>query len=156
MASVQDELTRLTKEAEERRIEAERLGRLSAEFPDLQKHVGRWDKVAFYSKSVNSRVGRFDMRHNCGCCSDSPLELWPYLETPDGKVYSDPPCFQIGERSYFGGDKPYHNWKEKLKQAGIPEVIIESVGYYFDKCKEDRIRLASEDDEVPDDPEPVI
>lgn len=156
MSSVQEELSKLNKEASEKVAEAERLVRLSASFPDLRKHVGRWDKVAYYSALVNPKVERFDIRHNCGCCSDSPLEVWPYLETPDGKVYSDPPCFQVGEKYYLGGDRPYPKWREKLQAAGIPDVIIEGVSVHFREDKEARVRAAEEDDEVPDDPEPFV
>ena len=156
MYSIQVELDKLNKEAEEKKIEAERLVRLSAEFPDLRKHVGRWNKVAYCSASVNSLVGRFEMRHNCGCCSDSPLELWPYLETPNGNVSSDPPSFQVGEKYYLGGDRPYPGWEEKLKAARLPEIIIGAVEVYFKQCKKDRIKAAYEDDEVSPDPEPLI
>jgi hypothetical protein len=156
MSGIQAELDKLSKEAEEKRVEAERLVRLSAEFPDLRKHVGRWNKVAYCSASVNSRVGRFELRHNCGCCPDSPLELWPYLETPNGNVYSDPPSFQVGEKYYLGGDRPYPGWEEKLKAVGLPEIIIGAVGMYFKQCKEERIKAAYESDEVPPEPEPLV
>lgn len=156
MSSIQEELTKLNKEASEKASEAEKLLRLSASFPDLQKHVGRWNKVAYYSASVNSKVQRFDIRHNCGCCSDSPLEVWPYLETPDGNVYSDPPCFQVGEKYYLGGDRPYPKWREKLEAAGIPEVIIGAISMHFREDRDNRIRAACEDDEVPEDPEPFV
>lgn len=154
MSSVQEELAKLNKEASDKVAEAERLTRLSALFPDLQKHVGRWDKVAYYSASVNSKVEKFDLRYNCGCCSDSPLEMWPYLETPDGKVYSDPPCFQVGEKYYLGGDRPYPKWKEKLEAAGIPEVVIGVISLHFKDDKESRVRAAEGSDEVPEDPDP--
>lgn len=156
MSSIQSELDKLNKEAAEKAAEVERLARLSAVFPDLQKHVGRWDKVAYYSASVNSKVERFDLRYNCGCCSDSPLEVWPYLETPDGKVYSDPPCFQVGEKHYLGGDRPYPKWREKLEAAGIPEAVTGAISVHFREDKEARVRAAEEDDEVPDDPEPFV
>lgn len=156
MSGIQAELDKLSKEAEEKKAEADKLVRLSATFPDLQKHVGRWNKVAYYSASVNSKVERFDLRHNCGCCQDSPLEVWPYLETSDGKVYSDPPCFQVGEKYYLGGDRPYPKWREKLEAAGLPEVIIGAISMHFKEDKEARIQSAYESDEVPEDPEPFV
>jgi hypothetical protein len=156
MSTIQSELEKLNKEVVERTAEAGRLARLSVAFPDLQKHVGRWNKVAYYSPSVNSKVERFDLRHNCGCCSDSPLEIWPYLETPDGRVYSDPPCFQVGEKHYLGGDKPYPKWKEKLEAAGLPEVLIGAISVHFRVDKEARVQASYEDDEVIEDPEPLV
>jgi hypothetical protein len=114
-------------------------------YPNLRKRVGRWEKVAYYSKDVNTVVDRFDLRHNCGCCNDSPLEIWPYLETPIGRVYSDPPEFRVGEKSYFGGDKPYDAWDATMKAAGIPDVIIGAVSVHFERCaKEAREALDEE------------
>lgn len=156
MSSVQEELDKLKTEAGKKVAEAERLVRLSALFPDLQKHVGRWNKVAYYSSSVNSKVERFDLRHNCGCCSDSPLEVWPYLETPDGRVYSNPPCFQVGEKYFLGGDRPYPKWKESLEKASISKVIVEAISAHFRFDRNSRIRSACEEDEVSEEAEPFI
>lgn len=128
----------LRKEAREKAEEAEKLEKLTALFPDLRKQVGRWNKVAFCSKSVNEKVTRFDMRHNCGCCPDSPLEVWPYLETEHGKVYSDPPQFFVGENSYYG-DRPRAGWEEELRKAGIPEAIVGAVGIHFRREKESAV-----------------
>ena len=82
--------------------------------------------------------------------------MWPYLETPDGKVYSNPPCFQVGEKYFLGGDRPYPKWKEKLEEVGIPELIIGAISVHFREDRDNRIRSACEDDEVPDDPEPFV
>jgi hypothetical protein len=156
MSSIQSELDKLNKEAAEKTAEVERLTRLAIEFPNLQKHVGRWNKVAYYSISVNSRVDQVELRHNCGCCHDSPLEAWPYLEVSGGRVYSDPPCFSVGEKHYQGGDKPYPRWREELKAVGISDEVIEVISVHFRSDKEARIRAAEEDDEVSDDPESFI
>jgi hypothetical protein len=156
MSSIQEELNKLNKEAAEKVAEAERLARLVSTYADLEKHVGRWNKVAYYSASVNSKVTKFDLRHNCGCCPDSPVELWPYLETPDGNVYSKPPYFRIGEKHNLGGDRPYPGWEEELKNAGIPEGIIESIHAHFRHDRNERIRAACEDDETPEDPDSLI
>lgn len=148
MASVQDELAKLNKEASDKVAEAERLVRLSAAFPDLQKHVGRWNKVAYYSASVNSKVDQVEFRYNCGCCSDSPLEAWPYLNTTEGRVYSDPPCFQVGEKHYLGGGRPYSDWRSRLEKVGLSEVVIQLVSDHFGRSKADRIAAAEADDPV--------
>lgn len=151
MSNIQEDIDKLIQESAKQNAEAQRLSALSTEFPDLQKRVGRWNKVAYYSKSVNTKVQRFDIRHNCGCCNDSPLEVWPYLETPHGKVYSDPPMFQVGEKHWISGDKPYSGWKVKLRNADIPEEIIGAVQVHFDQCKQDRILMANEDEEDSDE-----
>jgi len=142
--SLLDDIQKLRQESGSKLAEADRLVRLIEAFPDLKKHVGRWNKVAYYSKSVNSKVTRFDLRHNCGCCSDSPLEVWPYQETEHGNIYSDPPCFQVGERSYLGGDTPYSAWEDKLKTAGIPESIIGAIEMHFERCRKEALESVEE------------
>jgi hypothetical protein len=155
--SVADEIKKAHEEAKAKEAEALRLVNLVEAYPDLKKHVGRWNKVAYYSSSVNTRVTRFDLRHNCGCCSDSPLEVWPYLETPHGNVYSDPPSFQVGERHWMGGDRPHAGWKQKLEEAGIPESVIGAVGMHFKVDRDQRIAAASEEGYTSEDePEPVL
>jgi hypothetical protein len=144
--SVHKDIAKLREERDAKSQEADRLEALLAEFPDLQKKVGRWEKVAFYSKAANERANRFDIRHNCGCCNDSPLEVWPYLETPHGNVYTDPPMFQVGERHWISGDTPYPGWKDKLREARIPEDIIGAVSMHFKKCAQERKDLCEADD----------
>ena len=147
MADVGKTVGSLLQEAADKMAEAERLKALMKEFPDLQKYVGRWNKVAYYSKTVNEKVQRFDLRHNCGCCNDSPLEVWPYLETPHGKVYSDPPQFVVGERHWISGDVPHSGWKKLLQEAHLPEAIIGAISAHFREDAEYRKSLADDDDE---------
>jgi hypothetical protein len=118
--------------------EAEKLERLEKAYPDIQKRVGRWNKVTYFTKAVNEQVTDFDARHNCGCCSDSPLEIWPFVKTENGNVYSDPPCFTVGERDYWScHDKPYDGWDTKMLAAGIPEAIVDGVRVYFKRDEEE-------------------
>lgn len=140
-------IEKLRKEAAEKLAKANEIEALLKEYPDLREKVGRWNKVAYCSKAVNPKVNRFDIRHNCGCCNDSPLEIWPYLESPLGNIYSDPPKFVVGERHWMGGDKPYGGWKREMQEAGIPEGIIGAVSMHFKKDRDDRIASASEDGE---------
>lgn len=101
-------------------------------FPDLQRHVNRWGRERFSSKKANTLVTDYDLSHNCGCCSDSPLELWPFMVHESGmSIYSEPPCFSIGEKCGFG-DRPGDGWRECLLVAGIPEAILDRVQKYFD------------------------
>lgn len=148
----------LLAEADKQYELAKKLDRMSAQFPDLRKYVGRWEKVVYYSKTVNTKVARFDMRHNCGCCRDSPLEIWPYVETDLGKVYSDPPSFIVGEKdTYASGDIPHSGWKTKLEVAGIPEIIIGAIGMHFKECADNaRERLESVYEDGVTDIEPEL
>lgn len=129
-----NEVDKLRQEAAEKLSTANSIEARTKEFPNLRRHVGRWEKVVYCTKDVNANVTRFDMRHNCGCCSDSPLEVWPYFETPNGPIYSDPPMFFVGERGPYGGDVPEPGWDDKMRAAGIPEIIIGAVGVHFERC----------------------
>ena len=143
--NILDQVHKFEKESHEKQREAARLRRLLAAFPDIEVQYGRWEKVAYASKSANSRVNECDMRHNCGCCLDSPLEVWPFLETPDGKVYSNPSKFIVGEKHHSWGDKAYPGWKKELREAGIPEALIQVVADHFKKDAQERIEYAEAD-----------
>jgi hypothetical protein len=144
MTDLKTEITKMESELNEKQTEIERLINLSEIYPDTKKHVNRWKTVRYYNKMVNDKVTNFDMKHNCGCCSDSPLEVWPYLETEYGKLYSDPPCFTVGERSIsYYTDTPYSGWDAKMRDAKIPESIIAKIQAHFDSCKESIMEDAS-------------
>lgn len=136
--SLSDEIQKAEKEITTKQAEIERMKKLVEAYPDVRKHVGRWEKVAYCSKSVNSKVVLYDLRHNCGCCNDSPLEVWPYLETPFGKVYSDPPMFFVGKRDPMTyGDRPNAGWRAALQAAGLPEGLVSAVGSHFKRCRDE-------------------
>lgn len=122
----------LRKSAEKQIAEASEIEAKTKEFPDLKRYVGRWNKIAYYSRSVNEKAADYDVRHNCGCCDDSPLEIWPYVETSVGRIYSDPPSFMVGGRDPGrGGDTAYLGWEEKLRSAGISDTLIERISCHF-------------------------
>jgi hypothetical protein len=130
--SVPREIEKLRTEADKHLAEVTRLEAALKVYPDLRKHTWRWDKITYYTKEVNALVTDYDCRHNCGCCADSPLEVFPYVDTPVGKVYSDPACFTVGERDpLYGGDVPRKGWDKEMRDAGIPEEIIKRVRYHF-------------------------
>jgi hypothetical protein len=134
--SILNEIEHLRKEAETQRAEADRLEALLAQYPDLRKHQDRGKKVYYCSAFVNTVCTDYLAKHTCGCCQDSPLDVWPYLETHLGRVYADPPYYQVGEREPFcGGDVPYKDWEEGLRKAGIPEPILTRVGHLFPEAR---------------------
>lgn len=128
--ALRDEAAKLAKEAA--RIDA-----LATAYPDLRKHTGRWKKVVYCSQSVNSMVNEMESRHNCGCCNDSPLEIWTFLETPNGRVYSDPPMFFVGNREYGHGDSPSPGWDRSMAEKGIPAALIDKVRPLFQSYLEE-------------------
>lgn len=150
-ASIPGCIDTLEKEIAEKQKELSGLKSLHEQFPDLKRNVNRWNRVRYCSKSVNSKVQRFDMSHNCGCCADSPLEVWPYLETEHGNVYSDPARFQVGEKNWISGDDPYPEWKKPMRKAGIPEEIIGAVSMHFKRSAEERKEIAAASDYEDDD-----
>jgi len=111
------------------------LRKLAVLYPDLKKHTNRWKRERWYSKSVNSLVDKCEIGHDCGCCGDSPVEVWPYLEIDGFKVYSNPCCLTVGEASSYG-DRPDKDWQEKFVIYGISDVIINKVKEYFKTEKE--------------------
>lgn len=78
--SISAHIDKLRHQASTAASAADKLELLAMEFPDLRRWVGRWEKEAFYSSAVNARATGYEQRYNCGCCSDSPLEIWPYTE----------------------------------------------------------------------------
>ena len=120
-------------------------------FPDLYQHTNRWKKERWASKHANAKVTACDIGHNCGCCSDSPLEIWPYLEVDGRRVYSDPPVFTVGEAGYSGGDRAYSGWAHKMRDVGISEAVIAQVKAYFGKqIQQRRLQLESELEDAAD------
>lgn len=134
--------------------------KLKALYPDLKRHVGRWEKVVYCSPSVNGLVDKYEARRNCGCCRDSPLELWPYLETEHGRVYSYPTGIFIGELDPFlGGAVSKSGWREQLRSHNLPEALIEKVSGMFDDEREKAREFVEErysEDGVGEGPEPLL
>lgn len=133
----------LEKEIQTKQKLLDNFNKLKEIYPDIKTYTGRWKKEVFCSPSVNPLVNRFEHRFNCGCCSDSDFEVWPYLETEFGNIYSDPACFKIGEKCYYGGASPYPNWRNKL--TNISEIVIKQIEDYFLECKEDALKKLEED-----------
>ena len=156
--AVPRDIETLRKEASEKLAEASRLEAMLQAYPNLRKHTGRWKKVAYYTKDVNALVTEYDQRFNCGCCNDSPLEIWPYVQGPHGKVYSEPACFVAGEKEpFYGGAVAHKGWDTKMEAAGIPRPIIDRVRSVFRQAAAEAKEAASriydnERDPEADDP----
>jgi len=70
--------------------------------------------------------------HSCGCCADSPIEVWPYVSIDGTKVYSDPPYFIVGEGSYSYKEIEYDGWEKNLQNSDIPQEVISKVKLWFE------------------------
>jgi hypothetical protein len=154
------EIHKLRKDAAANIVEAERLGRLLEKYPDLLMHTTRGRTQYYYSKAVNGLVNKASFQHSCSCgsCQDSPLDVWLYVETPDGPVYSSPHKFCVGQQGPYGGDLPRKGWQTPLQEAGIPEPILDVVRAYFQKSAEEVRETLSQiyDGHETEDSEPAL
>lgn len=130
MNNFQEEIDKFKKEIELKQNELAKLEKLYLAYPDLVKNVNRWKTVKYCSKSVNPIAVDYELKHNCGCCSDSPLEIHPYVNTEFGRIYSDPTGMFIGEDSYCG-DRERLGWKDDLRKYNISETLINKVKLHF-------------------------
>lgn len=148
-----DYIEKRQKEAKKLVNEASVTESLQSKFPDLKIHKNRWGKERYHSEQINAVADSCDICHNCGCCNDSPLEVWPYKKIGDQKVYSTPPVFFVGERNgYYNYDYDPRSevadsdWYLRLREKGISEKVIERVASYFRGCGEDPGDWEKEDD----------
>lgn len=131
-------MSKLTDRLQSEITERQQTLQLVDRFPDLHEHRNRWNTIRLCSPSANALCTDAEIRHNCGCCDDSPLEIWPYLEANGSRIYADPIPFTVGEKGgYRGGEVPYDGWQKKMQDAHIPQAIIDKVQAYFDACQPD-------------------
>jgi hypothetical protein len=116
--------------------EVEEMRALAEEFPDLTLHTDRWKTERLSSAKVNSVASEVLLKHSCGCCSDSPLQAWPYIEKNGKRIFSSPPVFTVGEKNMFGsGEIETPGWEEPMRAAGISEAAIARVRAYLNVCR---------------------
>lgn len=159
MSAVDDAKAQLEKaeaEANAKRLELERVEKLTALYPDLERYEGRWKRIVYSSALVNEQATDVFFRFNCGCCGDSPLEAWPYVKTEHGDVYTSPAYFSVGEKHWISGAKPDAQWEATLRQAKLSEAVIERVRERFAYDRTERIAIATEEGTVSDDPDPYV
>lgn len=136
------------------RRELERLQRLVELYPDLERHVGRWNRVVYMSAAVNVNATHVFFRFNCGCCSDAPFEAWPYIKTEHGEVYSKPACFYVGEQHWIDGARPNEKWRQNMLAHGVSEAAIAQVQARFEADQRRRMEIAAEEGTAVEDPDP--
>lgn len=123
MTTIQDDIILAQKNLE-------RLQNLLAKFPDVQKTSD--DISVYYSSCVNNMTNKYFICFPCGNGENSICELYVYVNTPNGVVYTNPPKFIIGEK-VCNRVIPYKCWQSKLLEAGISKQIISSLQEYFDR-----------------------
>jgi hypothetical protein len=122
-----------------------KLEMLQKEVPDLEINTNRWRTERYSSQSVNSIVDNVEIGYNCGCCSDSPVEAWPFVDRAGERIFSKPASFQVGEKGYDYVDRPHDGWRKQLTAAGIADVVIEKIATYFRVQREERIAELQQD-----------
>ena len=81
---------------------------------------------------MNAIAIDIDINHSCGCCADSPLQMWPYKQIDGVKVFSQPPCFKVGEPNQWGiGEIAWDNWEDELQEVNISETVIQKIKKHF-------------------------
>lgn len=132
--SIEKYIQKKEKEIEDLSKEVEGIKKLLKIYPDLKYHTNRWGTIRLYSKSVNPDTTSYDMGHNCGCCDDSPLEVWPYIEIDGLQIYSDPPIFMIGEKDSWSNEyseSAYPGWDKEMGEAKISKTVIDKIKEYM-------------------------
>jgi hypothetical protein len=103
---------------------------LLEKYPDLELHVNRWNQERLMSSLVVATD--VDIGHNCGCCADSPVEVWPFTKEGETKIYVKGIPFIVGEKnSYEYGEVAYEAWDKKLREKGLSEELIKQVASYL-------------------------
>lgn len=118
----------IDQDIDELRRRADELETLRAEFPDLREYPTRWRKV-LVSKAVNAKPEGAYTSHACGCCNDSPLYAWFYVQRGKTRVYSDPPFVCVGEKNPYYlhlddelPDRWSEDWREKVAASICAEA----------------------------------
>ncbi len=116
------------------KISARKLEGVLKLFPDIEEHHDRWNTMRLCTPSINKLTDDVNINHNCGCCIDSPLQVWPYKNVQGTEIHSKPTCFTIGEQNAYGhGERSDPNWQEQLNKANIPQEVIDKVQVYLDE-----------------------
>lgn len=132
MSNAKDYLFLLRTEIEKKQKEIKDIEFLLKDYPDL-KIIKSKNETYYASSFVNNKATNYDWIFVCACCNDAPLEVSPYIDTPIGKVYSDP-TFIIGNRSDYPNYYsmiPFPDWKDDLRKNNIQEELIEKINSLF-------------------------
>lgn len=98
-------------------------------FPDLEVKIDQWKNKYFSATTANLKVEDFYTAHSCGCCSDSPLFAYPYLEINGVRVHSEPERFYIGEQCDYvaSGERYDDGCIEKLQEHQIAKGVVDRI-----------------------------
>jgi hypothetical protein len=131
--TIQEQIQKIKDSIEKQQKELADLALAELEFPDLKMHINRWHTQRYTSAKAIPLADKCEIAHNCGCCNDSPIELWPYTEFNGLKIFAEGIPFHIGEKCWCYGEKPDWGFAEKLRAKGLREEIITQATEWFEK-----------------------
>lgn len=99
---IQEKINKIRADIVKSESEIEKLNRIVARFPDAFVSQDRWKNERVFSKIASPLCDKYDWKHSCGCCPDSPVQVWPYLETEFGKVFAAEAPFYVMNRDEHG------------------------------------------------------
>jgi len=134
--TAEEQLKILEGEREKLTLRIGQLRSLLKQYPDLGMSRDRWGKEVVFSNSLRSRDDlQYLIKNNCGCCSDSPKELWAYITLDDGKTLPISRVYTESHNMFIGVDAtgyrttPHSEFVEKLRKKGYSEKFIEKLSY---------------------------
>jgi hypothetical protein len=116
---IQEKINKIRGDIVRAENEIEKLNRVAARFPDAFVSHDRWKNERVFSKIASPLCDKYDWEHSCGCCADSPVKVWPYLETEFGKVFAaESPLYINGMGNYLrnGFDLSKTNLSDDMKR----------------------------------------
>lgn len=127
--SIEKRLSLLANTIQEAESEAEKIKTMLLLFPDLEVNIDRWKNVKYTSQMVNTMATEYTTGYSCGCCSDSPYFIYPYVEFEGIRVHSKPARFYIGERCDYVEDGIWYETDclKTLKEYNLTKEIIAKV-----------------------------
>ena len=97
---------------------------LLREIPDLKLLEGFDGKEILAAASFNASVTHIRIARDCTLA----YRAWLWAHREGDTIFSDPPSFELGFKN-INGPGIYQNrtWPERMRQASIPENIIQEV-----------------------------
>jgi hypothetical protein len=99
---IQEKIDKLQAEILRLNKDIVQLKRIVEKFPDAFISQDRWKNERVFSKIASPLCDKYDWRHSCGCCADSSVQVWPYLETEFGKVFAAEAPLYVMDRDEYG------------------------------------------------------
>lgn len=129
----------LIEAAEEKLADLQReqsfLKKMTDQYGDDFKKVwqNRWRQVYSIGTKGNELADQMQIFHSCGCCQDAVTYFMPFHEVDGYRVFGEQ--FTVGQGSLYeyGVQEEYDGWDDKMKEAGVPDSLIESGRKYFEE-----------------------